>query len=66
MCGLHAKPARCRGAKAFNSNIDAVPFAIAIASDISGSQRIGVSPLIGLFLLALVLLLWVKPKGEQS
>ena len=42
------------------------PFAIAVASDISGSQRIGVSPLIGLFLLALVLLIWVKPKGEQS
>ena len=42
------------------------PFAIAVTSDISGSQRIGVSPLIGLFLLALVLLLWVKPKGEQS
>ncbi|HRK42930.1 MAG TPA: MFS transporter [Gemmobacter sp.] len=42
------------------------PFAIAITSDLSGSQRIGVSPLIGLFLLALVLLIWVKPKGEQS
>ena len=41
-------------------------FAVAIASDISGSQRIGFAPLIGLFLLALVLLIWVKPKGEQT
>ncbi|MEH7827725.1 MFS transporter [Gemmobacter denitrificans] len=42
------------------------PFAIAVASDLSGSQRIGVAPLIGLFLLGLVLLIWVKPKGEQA
>ena len=42
------------------------PFAIAVASDISGSQRIGVAPLIGLFLIGLVLLVWVKPNGEQD
>ena len=42
------------------------PFAIAIASDLSGSQRIGVAPLIGLFLIALILLIWVKPNGEQA
>jgi MFS transporter, UMF1 family len=42
------------------------PLAIAIATGISGSQRIGISPLIGLFLLGLVLLIWVKPKGEQA
>lgn len=42
------------------------PFAIAVASDISGSQRIGVAPLIGLFLVGLVLLIWVKPYGEQD
>lgn len=42
------------------------PFAIAVASDLSGSQRIGVAPLIGLFLIALILLVWVKPNGEQA
>ncbi|GHC27337.1 MFS transporter [Gemmobacter nanjingensis] len=42
------------------------PFAIAVASDISGSQRIGVAPLIGLFLIGLILLIWVKPNGERA
>lgn len=42
------------------------PFAIAIASSASGSQRIGISPLIGLFLLGLVLLTFVQPKGDQA
>lgn len=42
------------------------PLSIAIASDISGSQRIGVAPLIALFLLGLVLLAWVKPNGERQ
>ena len=42
------------------------PFAIAIASSLSGSQRIGISPLIGLFLIGLVLLTFVQPKGDQS
>ena len=42
------------------------PAMIALVTWISGSQRIGISPLIALFLLGLVLLLWVNPKGEQS
>ena len=42
------------------------PAMIAIASDLSGSQRLGVTPLIGLFLLGLILLLWVKPDGEHE
>lgn len=42
------------------------PFLIGVVSAASGSQRIGISPLILLFLLGLVLLLWVKPKGEQA
>ncbi|QYZ68936.1 MFS transporter [Neotabrizicola shimadae] len=42
------------------------PFAIAIASSASGSQRIGISPLILLFLIGLVLLIWVQPKGDQA
>ena len=42
------------------------PAAIAIVTQISGSQRIGIAPLIALFLLGLVLLNWVKPRGEQT
>lgn len=42
------------------------PLLIAVVTDISGSQRIGVAPLIGLFLIGLVLLIWVKPQGEQA
>lgn len=41
------------------------PLLVGIATSLSGSQRIGVIPVIGLFLLGLVLLIWVKPKGEQ-
>ncbi|GAB1365037.1 MFS transporter [Rhodobacter sp.] len=42
------------------------PSLIAIVTGISGSQRIGFSPLIALFLIGLILLVWVNPKGEQS
>jgi UMF1 family MFS transporter len=42
------------------------PALIALATTISGSQRIGISPLIVLFLIGLVLLVWVKPNGEQA
>jgi UMF1 family MFS transporter len=41
------------------------PAAIAIATNISGSQRVGITPLIGLFLIGLFLLLWVKPNGDR-
>ena len=41
------------------------PFSIAIVTDLTGNQRIGITPLIALFLLALFLLIWVKPEGEQ-
>jgi UMF1 family MFS transporter len=40
------------------------PALIAITSDITGSQRLGITPLVGLFALGLFLLIWVKPKGE--
>ena len=40
------------------------PASIAIVSDITGSQRLGITPLILLFILGLVLLYWVKPKGD--
>lgn len=42
------------------------PALIALTTTLSESQRIGVTPLIVLFLLGLVLLLWVKPDGEDD
>ncbi|MCY4337088.1 MAG: MFS transporter [Litoreibacter sp.] len=42
------------------------PALIALVTSLSDSQRIGVTPLIGLFLLGLVLLIWVKPEGEDD
>lgn len=42
------------------------PLLIALATGLSGSQRIGIAPLIALFLAGLVLLVWVKPQGEQQ
>ncbi|WP_187428548.1 MFS transporter [Roseobacter fucihabitans] len=40
------------------------PALIALATDLSGSQRLGVTPIAGLFIFGLILLLWVKPKGD--
>ncbi|MXU64061.1 MFS transporter [Oceanomicrobium pacificus] len=42
------------------------PLSIALATDLSGSQRVGVSPVIALFLLGLVLLFWVHPKHKPA
>ena len=42
------------------------PALIALTSQITGSQRLGVSPLVGLFFIGLILLIWVKPKGDFS
>lgn len=41
------------------------PALIALVTTLSESARIGVSPLIGLFILGLVLLRWVRPEGEK-
>ncbi len=41
------------------------PALIALASNISGDQRIGITPLIFLFAIGLILLIWVKPNGED-
>lgn len=41
------------------------PLSIGVVTDITGSQQLGISPLIGLFLIGLVLLLWVKPQGDR-
>lgn len=40
------------------------PFLIALTSELTGNQRLGVTPLIGLFLLGIVVLFWVKPHGD--
>jgi UMF1 family MFS transporter len=40
------------------------PLLIAIVSQVSESARIGISPVILLFIIGLILLVWVKPKGE--
>ncbi|MEH6644416.1 MFS transporter [Sulfitobacter sp.] len=40
------------------------PALIAFTSQITGSQRLGVSPVVGLFIIGLVLLIWVKPRGD--
>lgn len=42
------------------------PLSIGIATDLTGSQQLGVTPVIGLFLIGLILLLWVKPDGEKA
>jgi len=42
------------------------PMLIALATTLTGSARLGVSPLVGLFIIALILLLWVKPRGELA
>lgn len=42
------------------------PALIALVTTASGSQRIGIAPLIVLFAIGLVLLIWVRPKGEMT
>jgi UMF1 family MFS transporter len=42
------------------------PLAIGVMTDATGSQQLGVTPLIVLFLVGLGLLLWVKPDGETA
>ncbi|MGE4326547.1 MAG: MFS transporter [Pseudodonghicola sp.] len=42
------------------------PLTIGTVTLLTGSQQIGVTPLIALFLLGLILLRWVEPKGDLS
>lgn len=42
------------------------PLLIGIVTAVSGSQQIGVTPIIGLFIAGLILLAWVKPQGDFS
>ena len=40
------------------------PALIAVTSDLTGSQRLGIAPIVGLFIIGLILLAWVKPQGD--
>lgn len=42
------------------------PMLIGIVTTMTGSARLGVAPVIALFLLGLVLLRWVKPDGDRA
>ncbi|MBK4217974.1 MFS transporter [Paracoccus caeni] len=42
------------------------PLMIALVTDMTGNQRIGISPLILIFLGGLFLLVWVKPEEEEA
>jgi UMF1 family MFS transporter len=40
------------------------PALIGMTTTITNSARFGIAPVVGLFLLGLILLKWVNPKGE--
>ena len=63
-----ARPTEAFGLYALSGKATAflAPMLIAFATQITGSARLGVSPLVVLFVIALVLLLWVHPKGENQ
>ncbi len=42
------------------------PLSIGVVTSLTGSQQWGITPLIVLFLVGLVLLLWVRPNGDES
>lgn len=42
------------------------PFAVATATAVTGSQQLGILPLLVLFLAGALLLFWVEPDGEHS
>lgn len=42
------------------------PILIGLMTTITGSARLGVSPVILLFAIGLILLIWVKPQGDQA
>lgn len=60
------RPAEAFGLYALSGKATAflAPFSIAAVTQLTGSQRLGISPLIVMFLLSLLLLRWVNPEGE--
>lgn len=61
-----ARPTEAFGLYALSGKATAflAPALIGVVTFATGSQQWGVSPLIGLFLVGLVLLVWVKPDGD--
>jgi len=41
------------------------PLSIGLATDLTGSQQLGILPVVALFLIGLILLVWVDPEGEK-
>ena len=41
------------------------PFLVALTTDLSGSQRLGVVPILALLAVGLALMAWVRPEGER-
>ena len=64
----HVGSAQAFGLYAFSGKATAfiAPALVALVTAASGSQRLGVSPIIVLFLIGLGLLYWVKTDNEQS
>ncbi|MFT4013884.1 MAG: MFS transporter [Paracoccus sp. (in: a-proteobacteria)] len=68
---LHTAPARATevfGLYALSGKATTflAPFLIALSTYLTGSLRLGISPLIGMFILSLILLNWVKATGEPE
>ena len=42
------------------------PFSIALMTDLTGNQRIGVTPVLLLFLIGLVVMAWMRTGGEDG
>ncbi len=42
------------------------PFFVALATDLSGSQRLGVVPILVLLAVGFVLMAWVRPEGDRA
>ncbi|WP_298840553.1 MFS transporter [uncultured Roseobacter sp.] len=42
------------------------PLLISVVTTATENARLGISPLIGLFVLALIVLIWVNPKGDRA
>ena len=66
-----ANPARMTeafGLYALSGKVTAflAPGLVALATQLTGDQRLGVAPLIGLFAIGLILLIFVKPQGEEA
>ncbi len=63
-----ARPTEAFGLYALSGKATAflAPALIATATQITGSARLGVSPLLGLFVISLILLFWVRPDGEPA